>query len=454
MKEQNPERENNSIYLSLSLNCTYPDSISEKLLRTELPTINDLMKFQKITYLVSIANAKRECSEYVQPLLLQTIFYGDYDITLGQLIERICINRTQLGTDRTFFITHGSQKITFKVTKKNCPLAGFSSTIIVWNSCGNEKCKKTTPFSKLCDDSWKISFSKYLEMLFYTPTDARFRTQICSHDLKQFTRNFSYLDHQLELEISGIQILNILLPRTKIEVSQISQAKFHATQIEEIKHRIHQFYNDLNKSLDRILRLRTHKFHKIASSEKVVVLQKFQEFSIRPTLISKILVLLTTNYKKWNEELNRFVDDYMTTIYSKLGFGYFKSTQDQPARIDDTALIMPSLSNSPSKKSPLPLVARMRDSVTDGEFSFDRLFSGEEFKIYEDFQLLLAPALSLLATNESLYNSTALGVDLKDGKPLQAGDSYKRVSILENLALIWENQPIDFKLNAPLYSSE
>lgn len=406
------------------------------------------MNLMNLSFLVSIDNIKRESSEYVQPTLLQSIFYGDQDITLGQMIEGLCGNpKYTYASNQNIRIIHGTKQITFFVSKKPCPLAGLDSTIIIWNSC--KICLKLTPYATLCDDSWKISFSKFLEMLIYSPPDARFRTQICTHPLNSFTRNFSYLDHQLELEISDIQLFKLQLPRQKIIVCQSSQSKFYAMQIEEIKQRIHQFYNDLNKSLDRMLRLRSHKYHKVASSEKLAILQKFQEYSVKPAHISKILVPLSTNFKNWNEELNRFVDDYMTTIYSKLGFGYFKSSQERSTRIEESLITMPKLSSSPDK-SPISNALTNQDDTNLEEFSFDRLFSGEEFSNYQDVEKFIAPALSLLDVDDKSHTPKTLGVDLKDGKPLQAGDSYKRVSIMDNLALIWENQPIDFKLNSPL----
>lgn len=165
------------------------------------------------------------------PELLTLAFYNEHesgpsldpDCTLGQYVEDLCLGANTLCTSnscerkmsehhRTY--VHGEARVTVILEESPCKLSGLEDSILMWSFC--KICKKETNVIPMSESTWKYSFGKYLELSFWS-SPLRIRAGFCSHDQRtDHLKYFGFRDMALRIHYDPIDLLEIVVPRTRI----------------------------------------------------------------------------------------------------------------------------------------------------------------------------------------------------------------------------------------------
>jgi 1-phosphatidylinositol-3-phosphate 5-kinase len=162
------------------------------------------------------------------PELLALAFYNEHaefdpDCTLGQYVEDLCLSVNTICTSngcerkmsehhRTY--VHGEARITVFVEKSPCKIKGLQDSILMWSYC--KICQKETQVMPMSESTWKYSLGKYLELSFWS-SELRLRAGFCPHDIhRDHLRYFGFRNVAIRLHYDPIDLLEIIVPRTRI----------------------------------------------------------------------------------------------------------------------------------------------------------------------------------------------------------------------------------------------
>lgn len=181
-------------------------------------------------YSVICTETKIPC---VEPGLIAIGFYDeqhvdtgmDADCTLGQYIEDLCYSKDAVcasnGCDRTMLqhhrtYVHDEARITVFLEDIPQPSPGPpSDSITMWSYC--KVCKKDSPAMPMSESTWKYSFGKYLELLFWSKGLHLNDKADCPHDHHaDHIRYFTFRDARLRIHYDPIELLEIIVPRPRI----------------------------------------------------------------------------------------------------------------------------------------------------------------------------------------------------------------------------------------------
>ncbi|RYP19448.1 hypothetical protein DL765_003349 [Monosporascus sp. GIB2] len=173
----------------------------------------------------------------MEPTMFAFAFYDEHgdpstgmipDCTLGQYIEDICLNAESTcdanGCDRKMSehhrtYVHGEARITVFIENctKGTPLR---DNIMMWSYC--KSCKRETRELEMSKGTWKYSFGKYLELSFWSRGTRLVRDEdeddwVCPHDHhREHIRYFGFRDKVVRVHYDPIDLLEIIVPRTRI----------------------------------------------------------------------------------------------------------------------------------------------------------------------------------------------------------------------------------------------
>ncbi|KAM0551797.1 hypothetical protein ACHAPJ_008368 [Fusarium lateritium] len=183
-----------------------------------------------VLYSVICTETKIPCTE---PSLVAINFYDeqhidtgmDPDCTLGQYIEDLAYTMNQVCTSngcerkmlehhRTY--VHDQSRITVFVENmpNNSALSDFDG-ITMWTYC--KICKKDTEERTMSEATFKYSFGKYLELLFWGRGLKMKDMHDCPHDHhREHVRYFSLQGARIRIHWDPIDLLEIVVPRARI----------------------------------------------------------------------------------------------------------------------------------------------------------------------------------------------------------------------------------------------
>ncbi|KAF9767946.1 hypothetical protein IL306_014825 [Fusarium sp. DS 682] len=183
-----------------------------------------------VLYSVVCTETKIPCTE---PSLVAINFYDeqhidtgmDPDCTLGQYIEDLAYTMNQVCTSngcerrmlehhRTY--VHDQFRITVFVENmpNNSALSDYDG-ITMWTYC--KICKKDTEERAMSEATYKYSFGKYLELLFWGRGLKMKDMHECPHDHhRDHVRYFSLQDARIRIHWDPIDLLEIVVPRARI----------------------------------------------------------------------------------------------------------------------------------------------------------------------------------------------------------------------------------------------
>lgn len=169
----------------------------------------------------------------VEPGLIAIGFYDeqhvdtgmDSDCTLGQYIEDLCLSKDTVcasnGCDRTMVqhhrtYVHDQARITMFLEDNPQPSpAPPTDDITMWSYC--KVCKKDSPAMPMCESTWKYSFGKYLELLFWSKGLRLNDRADCPHDHHtDHIRYFTFHNARVRIHYDPIELLEIIVPRPRI----------------------------------------------------------------------------------------------------------------------------------------------------------------------------------------------------------------------------------------------
>ncbi|TVY73341.1 1-phosphatidylinositol 3-phosphate 5-kinase fab1 [Lachnellula suecica] len=197
------------------------------------------------------------------PDVLSLMFYREFDLpryseyepdcTLGSYVEDLCSHINTICDDnncgrkmsehhRTY--VHGQARITVFVEKSPCKMKGLQDSILMWSYC--KKCQSETTVMPMSESTWKYSFGKYLELSFWS-SELRLRAGFCSHDLhRDHLRYFGYKNAAVRIHYDPIDVLEIVVPRTRITWKVDNDLRLKNEIFTKIEERWNRFMTSVN----------------------------------------------------------------------------------------------------------------------------------------------------------------------------------------------------------------
>ncbi|KAG6068694.1 hypothetical protein E4U32_008015 [Claviceps aff. humidiphila group G2b] len=185
-----------------------------------------------VLYSVICTDTKIPC---IEPSLVAINFYDeqhvdtgmDADCTLGQYIEDLAYSKNDIclsnGCEKKLVdhhrtYVHDEHRITVFVEHiANPPLRrpGLGDGITMWTYC--KLCKKESEEVAMSDATFKYSFGKYLELLYWGRGLRIKNIEDCPHDQhRDHVRYFSVRDSRVRIHWDPIDLLEIVVPRARI----------------------------------------------------------------------------------------------------------------------------------------------------------------------------------------------------------------------------------------------
>ncbi|OLN81780.1 1-phosphatidylinositol 3-phosphate 5-kinase fab1 [Colletotrichum chlorophyti] len=217
-----------------------------------------------VLYSVICTETKIPCSE---PGLIAISFYDEHvdesgsmdpDCTLGQYIEDLCISKDSIctanGCDRKMTehhrtYVHDESRVTIFVE----PAAKRRNVdgITMWSYC--KVCKKDSPEMGMSDSTWKYSFGKYLELLFWSRGLRLHEITGCPHDHhRDHIRYFHFRETWVRIHYDPIDLLEIIVPRARITWKVENDLKLKNEIFNKIEERWVRFINSVKLRLKSI----------------------------------------------------------------------------------------------------------------------------------------------------------------------------------------------------------
>ncbi|XP_064646018.1 1-phosphatidylinositol 3-phosphate 5-kinase-like isoform X3 [Lineus longissimus] len=205
------------------------------------------------------ANAPNAC---INPWVVTMDFYGRNDITLGNFLERFCFRDSYLcpsevcGTPMTDHIrrfVHGTGCVHIVLKKLSSAALGYSNNIVMWNWC--RKCKKITQPVPMSNETWSMSFAKYLEIRFHGNVyTRRGEAETCVHSLHHdHYQYFGFKQTVAAFKYSNITLKEIVLPPLKVDVVEETVLPDTAfDEVRRLKIRVNEIYSTVIEHLCRL----------------------------------------------------------------------------------------------------------------------------------------------------------------------------------------------------------
>ncbi|KAM9851258.1 1-phosphatidylinositol 3-phosphate 5-kinase [Aulostomus maculatus] len=243
------------------------------------------------------SNAPNPC---VSPWIVTMEFYGKNDLSLGVFLERYCF-RPSYQCPSMFCETpmvhhirrfvHGSGCVQIVLKELDSPVPGYQHTILNYSWC--RICKQVTPVVPLSNDSWSMSFAKYLELRFYGHQyTRRANAEPCGHSIhKDYHQYFSYNQMVASFSYTSVRLLEICLPRPKIFIRNLGPSKSNLQQdLKDFSQKVSQVYLAID---DRLTSLKTDTFSKTREEkmEDLFAQKDMEEVELR-SWIEKLQVRL------------------------------------------------------------------------------------------------------------------------------------------------------------------
>ncbi|XP_024937173.1 1-phosphatidylinositol 3-phosphate 5-kinase isoform X2 [Cephus cinctus] len=179
----------------------------------------------------------------VNPWIVNMDLYGRNDIALGRFLERYCFTSeykcpaqactAQIAQHARRF-THDGGCLHINLSEMSTEPFGQENNnrILMWSKC--MKCKSVSPVVPMSEDTWSLSFAKYLELRFHAGVYTRRGTDTCHHSLHHDHYQYFTRKNMLAVfQFSKISLWEISLPPSVININY--DPKQHANVIEEMK---------------------------------------------------------------------------------------------------------------------------------------------------------------------------------------------------------------------------
>uniref|UniRef100_A0A7N9IGE3 1-phosphatidylinositol 3-phosphate 5-kinase n=1 Tax=Macaca fascicularis TaxID=9541 RepID=A0A7N9IGE3_MACFA len=155
---------------------------------------------------------------------------------------------------------HGQGCVQIILKELDSPVPGYQHTILTYSWC--RICKQVTPVVALSNESWSMSFAKYLELRFYGHQyTRRANAEPCGHSIHHdYHQYFSYNQMVASFSYSPIRLLEVCVPLPKIFIKR--QAPLKVSLLQDLKdffQKVSQVYLAID---ERLASLKTDTFSK------------------------------------------------------------------------------------------------------------------------------------------------------------------------------------------------
>ncbi|CAF0908269.1 unnamed protein product [Rotaria sp. Silwood1] len=163
-----------------------------------------------------------------QPEILEMPAYSIQDTTLGSFLEQHCFSTNdapcktcqQPLQDHVRQIVHGEMKLVIRIkhvdkTTSNLQKLSKSNGIYMWSYC--EHCRESSAKRLMSADTWSLSFTKFLELLFHLESFSVSSTRPCQHHL--FRDHYHYFHSQqfiASFRLFKIKLKEFYLPKSNL----------------------------------------------------------------------------------------------------------------------------------------------------------------------------------------------------------------------------------------------
>ncbi|TGZ81862.1 hypothetical protein EX30DRAFT_395248 [Ascodesmis nigricans] len=188
-------------------------------------------------------------------------FDGKSDCALGQYVEylietahdtcgSLSCERKMIEHHRSY--VHGQARVSVLVNNQlTCPIQGMNNQILMWSYC--KKCNDSnTPAIPMSESTWKYSFGKYLELAFWS-SEMKIRGAGCPHDTnRDQVKCFGYQGLTVIFQYDTIDLLEIVVPRTKITYQPEIDLRIKNEQFIQNEERVNRFFTSVKHRLNGI----------------------------------------------------------------------------------------------------------------------------------------------------------------------------------------------------------
>ncbi|KAJ2862909.1 Mitochondrial distribution and morphology protein 12 [Coemansia aciculifera] len=223
------------------------------------PQAVSLWDYQSIVVAYIVTCRKHDYLVCAGPQYHSIAFYGHTDVTLGQYLEEMCFDlhydcpsnnrlcpHPMYEHRRSYIHHHG--KIDVTMDEYPCPIERMSEEILMWGEC--RLCHKSTPVTRMSDESWRYSFGKYLETTFYNDTLTP-RACVCPHDIhRDYVRCFTLRNMVVKFEYSAFPIWSIATPTTPLYFNMEVSIRLKEEEARELRKRLDDYYASLASRLE------------------------------------------------------------------------------------------------------------------------------------------------------------------------------------------------------------
>ncbi|KAM4698369.1 1-phosphatidylinositol 3-phosphate 5-kinase [Rhinophrynus dorsalis] len=266
----------------------------------------NIINHQRLCVLFSSSSAQSNNapSSCVSPWIVTMEFYGKNDLTLGVFLERYCFRSSYqcpsviCDTPMVHHIrrfVHGNGCVQIILKELDSPVPGYQHTILTYSWC--RICQQVTPVVPLSNDSWSMSFAKYLELRFYgNQYTRRANAEPCGHSIHHnYHQYFSYNQMVASFSYSSIRLLEVCVPTPKIYIKQHTPAKVSVLQdLKDFSQKVTQVYMAVD---DRLTSLKTDTFSKTREEkmEDLFAQKEMEEVEFRNWIEKLQARLLSSN---------------------------------------------------------------------------------------------------------------------------------------------------------------
>ncbi|XP_053327656.1 1-phosphatidylinositol 3-phosphate 5-kinase [Spea bombifrons] len=278
---------------------------NEMSINTKIDCLNPI-NHQRLCVLFSSSSSQSSNapSACVSPWIVTMEFYGKNDLTLGVFLERYCFRPSYqcpsvyCDTPMVHHIrrfVHGNGCVQIILKELESPVPGYQHTILTYSWC--RICQQVTPVVPLSNDSWSMSFAKYLELRFYgNQYTRRANAEPCGHSIHHnYHQYFSYNQMVASFSYSSIRLLEVCVPMPKIYIKQHTPSKVLVLQdLKDFSLKVTQVYIAVD---DRLTSLKTDTFSKTREEkmEDLFAQKEMEEVDFRNWIEKLQARMLSTN---------------------------------------------------------------------------------------------------------------------------------------------------------------
>lgn len=297
-----------------------------------------------VLYSVICTETKIPC---IEPGLVAINFYDeqhvdtgmDPDCTLGQYIEDLTYSRedicNSIGCERKMIehhrtYVHDEARITVFVEQlPNAPprRPELGDGITMWTYC--KICKKDSEEKPMSDATFKYSFGKYLELL-YWGRGLRMKSSLeCPHDHhRDHVRYFSLHESRIRLHWDPIDLLEIVVPRARITWKVANDLRLKNGIFTKMEERWIKFMMSIKSRLksiriDSVLpekaescRAQLEHLGKQAQEDQVAMIRRLQETYVQSKYyevvpFNKVVREMLENASSWDQTFAEFEAEFL-----------------------------------------------------------------------------------------------------------------------------------------------